>query len=666
MYKLRFRQVHLDFHTSPDIPEIGVKFDKKQWQDRLKKAHVNSITCFSSCHHGMSYHPTKVGMMHPNLKFNLLRAQMDASKEINVNVPVYMTAGVNNYAAAIHPEWREINSDGTYAGWVKSPLKPGFMKMCFNTPYLDYLCDMIRETVSMFPEANGIFLDIISQGPCCCPWCLKSMYREGFDPQLEADRIAHARKVLLNYYKRTFEAVRSVDPKMPIFHNSGDIRIGDHEILPYFSHLELESLPTGGWGYDHYPMSAAYSRNLGLDFLGMTGKFHKTWGEFGGFKHPNALRYECAAMIANNSKCSVGDQLHPSGELDESTYEIIGEAYSHVEQCEPWCTDAESAAEIAVVADENTEHKQNSNVGASRLLLELHLPFDFVDSGMEFGKYKCLVVANETELTETLQLKLKMFLSNGGKVVFAGDSLFDKETGKPVFDIGAEFGARSPFCPDFVKCADDMVSFVKTPFVMRMPSRRMKVTTGHSLGKVYDPYFNRDVRHFCSHQYTPYETTPSGYDAAVISGNILYFAHPVFSLYRATGAVVLQKYVEKALELFLGDSRQVISENFPSTGRVTLMHQPAEKRHILHVLYANTILRGGDQELINFQHDATPTEVIEELLPLRNVSFTVRVPGPVTSVTREPEGTPIPFEYQDGKLRFSIDEFTCHTMVVIR
>ena len=59
MYKLRFRQVHLDFHTSPMIPGIGEKFDKKVWQERLKAAHVDSITCFSLCHHGMSYHPTK-------------------------------------------------------------------------------------------------------------------------------------------------------------------------------------------------------------------------------------------------------------------------------------------------------------------------------------------------------------------------------------------------------------------------------------------------------------------------------------------------------------------------------------------------------------------------------------------------------------------------------
>ena len=147
MKELRFRQVHLDFHTSPLIPGIGAKFDRKQWQEALKKAHVDSITCFSSCHHGWSYHPTKVGKMHPGLDFNLLRAQMDACHEINVNVPIYLTGGVNNLAAEAHPEWREITAQGELGGWVSSPIRPGFRKLCFNTPYLDYLCRMIEEAV---------------------------------------------------------------------------------------------------------------------------------------------------------------------------------------------------------------------------------------------------------------------------------------------------------------------------------------------------------------------------------------------------------------------------------------------------------------------------------------------------------------------------------------
>lgn len=58
----------------------------------------------------------------------------------------------------------------------------------------------------------------------------------------------------------------------------------------------------------------------------MTGKFHLSWGEFGGFKHPNALRYEAALSLANGAGCSVGDQMHPYGFLDDATYELIGKA----------------------------------------------------------------------------------------------------------------------------------------------------------------------------------------------------------------------------------------------------------------------------------------------------------------------------------------------------
>ena len=43
---MRFRQVHLDFHTSEFIENIGEKFDKKEFQDALIAGHVDSITLF--------------------------------------------------------------------------------------------------------------------------------------------------------------------------------------------------------------------------------------------------------------------------------------------------------------------------------------------------------------------------------------------------------------------------------------------------------------------------------------------------------------------------------------------------------------------------------------------------------------------------------------------
>src|SRR5690242_3115984 len=57
---LRFRQVHLDFHTSPLIPDVGRDFDAEAFADSVQAGHIDSITCFAKCHHGMSYYPTKV------------------------------------------------------------------------------------------------------------------------------------------------------------------------------------------------------------------------------------------------------------------------------------------------------------------------------------------------------------------------------------------------------------------------------------------------------------------------------------------------------------------------------------------------------------------------------------------------------------------------------
>ena len=671
MEKLRFRQVHLDFHTSEHISGIGAKFDKKQWQDKLREARVNSITCFSLCHHGWSYHPTKVGRMHPHLNFNLLRAQMDACKEIDINVPVYLSAGLNSVAWHEHPEWYEVDATGKSG----SPLRAEFRKLCFNSPYLDYLCELIGEATEMFPEADGIFLDIVCQRQCCCKWCMADMRKAGLDPENESDRIAFSEQTLLKYYSRATEAARLHDPAMRIFHNSGHIQCGRTGILKYFSHLELESLPTGGWGYDHYPLSAAYARKLNLDFLGMTGKFHTTWGEFGGLKHPNALRYECAAMLANGSKCSIGDQLHPNGQLDYSTYQIIGDAYREVEAKEPWCDDVISAAAAAILSSTAVNGRSGrgagesySETGASRLLLEGHIHFDMIDQNMDFNVYNVLVLPDDIPVNPELQVKLETFLSNGGRLIMSGSSGLKSDGSGFAFDIGATHHGVSPFQPDYLLPAPEICpDFVKTPVVMYHPSQRIKVTGGWSPGQIFDPYFNRTYQHFCSHQHAPCQEQASGFDAGVMTGSILYFAHPVFTIYRAYGAVVYKEYILNAIKRFLVEKIQ-LRTNLPSQGRVTLMEQPSQNRYILHLLYANTVLRGGGMEHYSspYIRPSKAVEVVEELNPVHDVKVDIKTARPVRRVTLEPQGRELPFEtLPGGRIAIEVGSFTCHQMVVM-
>ena len=106
------RQVHLDFHTSEFIPGIGEKFNKKQFQEALKIGHLNQINIFAKCHHSWSYYPTKIGNQHPNLKFDLLGAEIEACHEIGVKCPIYFTVGWSAHDAETHPEWCAREKDG--------------------------------------------------------------------------------------------------------------------------------------------------------------------------------------------------------------------------------------------------------------------------------------------------------------------------------------------------------------------------------------------------------------------------------------------------------------------------------------------------------------------------------------------------------------------------
>ena len=103
------RCVHLDFHTSPDIDGIGEGFDKEKFTRVIRDADVELVTVFAKCHHGYTYYPSKVGQMHPGLKFNLLKEEIEAIHAAGAKAPIYITAGWSKKDADEHPEWHQID-----------------------------------------------------------------------------------------------------------------------------------------------------------------------------------------------------------------------------------------------------------------------------------------------------------------------------------------------------------------------------------------------------------------------------------------------------------------------------------------------------------------------------------------------------------------------------
>lgn len=652
---MNFRQVHLDFHTSEKIDGIGADFSKEQFQQALKEGHVNSITVFSKCHHGWAYHPSDANQMHPNLKFDLLGSQIEAAHEIGVKTPVYLSAGLDEKIARTRPEWLMRTKDGA-SYWCGFNI-PNYHPLCLNTPYLDYLLAQIKEVCERY-DADGIFLDIVGVKKCYCAKCRKELEDQGKDPFDDKNAIELGEKVYANYTRRVRETIDSVKPGLPVFHNGGHIRHGRRDLAFMDTHLELESLPTGGWGYDHFPLSARYVQGLGMEFLGMTGKFHSTWGEFGGFKHKNALRYEAALSAANGAKISVGDQMHPRGFMDMATYKTIGAAYKEIEEKEPWLDNVTSVAQVALLSPEAIANEAGIEIekcsltssGAARMLLEGKYMFDVIDAENDYSKYDVIILGDNAKLCGRLKAKVDEFVKNGGKLLITGTSALD-ENNEFLYDVGAKYIGESEYNPTYLKVDGlNLNNLFDTSYVMYSKASRVECT-GTEIAKLEDPYFNRTHMHFCSHFHAPDSGVSRG--SGVTEGkNGIYIAWEIFDEYATKGSLILKEIVLHALDRLLGDKKIFVS-NLGAQAVVTLMRQKDENRYVNHLLYASPVKRGEK------------VEVIEDILPIYDTDVTLTVDEKIKKVYLAPQGKEIEFKQEGNKVSYSVDKFECHQMVVL-
>ena len=662
---MRFRQVHLDFHTSELIEGVGARFDARTFAQAFRDAHVDSVTVFSKCHHGVSYHPTEIGRMHPGLDFDLLRAQIDALHASGIKAPVYLSATWDEHAARMHPEWRTVSPEGCLPQSRQEPT--GWSYLDFASPYLEYLCRQVAEVMVRYPDGDGIFIDIAFQLPSISVHAKSAMEEAGLDWTDAADRARHTARITEIFRERITDTVHGYDPKKPVFFNSGHIRRGSREqIRRFYSHLELESLPTAGWGYDHFPLSARYVDPLGVPFLGMTGKFHFTWGEVGGYKRPEAMLYECGTMLAHGGACSIGDHLHPSGAIDPATMRVIAPAYEWVEKCEPFSVGSTNRAEIAVLSLEaltppsevgTPERHCLPDEGASRVLLEAGFTFDMIDAESNLSPYRLLIVPDAVPINERMKLRIEAFAEKGGRVLLTGRSGID-ETNGFVFDVGATWHGTSPMSGgDYLLPVPELqADGIDQPMFMYRPSEQIMVTDGASLGVVHEPYFDRTPRHFSGHIQAPARLEPTGYSAGVEKGAFTYFAHPIFSCYQQVGAVRMLEVAEKLIGRALGQARMV-ETSLPRAGRVTVRRQEAENRDIVHLLYATPIIRGS---LWNAN-----IEPIQDIPPLSNTSVTLETRGPVAAVREAPSGAPLAFAEENGRVSFTLPTFTAVALVEI-
>jgi len=653
---LPFRQIHLDFHTGPAIPDVGRDFNAREFARTMKRAHVNSVTVFAKCHHGHLYYNTPRPERHPGLQrgLDLLRGQVDALHAAGIRAPIYISVQCDEYAANTHPEWvaRKVNSG--QVKWGDNVFAPGWQIMDMASPYQDYLAEQTAEVLKRFKPVDGVFFDMCWDQPSTTKYFMAGMRRAGLNPESEADRNQHARQVALDYMRRFYRLVKGASRDATVFFNSRPL-FNLAEDIAYLTHTEIEALATGGWGYMYFPKNVRFCRTFPKPYMGMTARFHKSWADFGGLKPYAALEYETSQMMAHGAQCSVGDQLHPRGTLDKGAYELIGQAYARVADREPWLTGARSVAQIGLFQMpsgvlSSTQSTSGTDEGATRLLTQLRHQFDVVGEASDLEHYELLVLPDAIPVNARLAKRLRAYIKQGGKLLATGTSGLSADGTQSLLpELGIKPLGTSPFTTTYIRFGKAIAPGVPaSDHVMYERGIRVTAQTGTQvLAKIVEPYFERTWDHFSSHNQTPGDKL-SRYAAATVRGRVAYISYPIFSAFATHGNYPYRLLVQQVLDQLLPEPLLRVAA--PTSTEVTVMQQ--NRRTIVH--------------LLNYcpERRTKTIDIIEDIVPLANVPVSLKFVKRPKVVYLAPTREGLIFDIRGDRVDVVVPEVRGHAMLV--
>jgi hypothetical protein len=576
----RQRQIHLDYHTSPWIADTGTAFDPDAFADQLEAAHVNSVTVFAKCHHGQCYYPTKTGVQHPALDGrDMLGEQLEALKKRGIRCPLYTTVVWEEDVAQRFPEWRQLMKNGSFAEWREATdrqtVQPGYWKFndFLNPDYQDYFEAHLRELLDRY-ECDGFFIDILfyHQQGTWSDACRK--LREELNIWTD-DHEAYYRiewEAQRRFMEKFNAIIHGLQPGAHVFYNQQnfsfiDSSVGFGSMSKLQSQLEVESLPSGFWGYQHFPRLARQAFAMGRPWLGMTGRFQRQWGDFGGIKPVAALEYECFRAQAMGGGCSVGDQMLPRGELDSASYRLIGEVYQQVEAAEPFYEGSTAVPDVAILhpGHPSIAHEQSDLTleGAVLMCEEAHYDCAVVNDSADLTGYKLLILPDTVVVTESLKKRLTAYLEAGGKLIASYRSGFLEDGADLFAAYGRTAEGETLDYPTYWR-GRDVLGPEWTDSDRVFYQAGMQYAFADSWEILVDrvpPYFRRSDYRFCSHFQTPAGPDVSAYPAAATNGPIAIFSDPIFREYRKAGSVFLRKIWGSVMERMIG--RPLIGAGLP-------------------------------------------------------------------------------------------------------
>lgn len=638
-----YRHIHFDFHTMPGIDDFNREWDAAAFAQRLAEANVDHINFPAACNLGFSYYKTSVGISYPGMKGDMLRDILKECHARQIGVNAYINVGLMHEQARLHPEWCRIDKEGRLLRGDRV-YNNFFRTMCYNSKgYHDYLISVIQEICQY--DIDGLFCDCMHFFPCHCTACTEDMLRQGIDIEDENAVKGFSREVM----RRVCEEIKTiVGPERYLYFNG----MPCYEYRDLDTHIELECLPSGEWGYDYMWLNAAYARTCQDTLIYMTGRFQADWGDFGGYKTKESIENDLYDGLCNNMRLSIGDHMHPAQIQEKDIYRDIGSIYDRLKRYEPYTKNAKFQADIGVLTDCTGFFGGNKTYkGLARMLAELKQDFNVIHTDMDFGNYAVLILPDHLRINKSLAEKLEAYVVAGGKLLFTGSSgLLENGTEFALPQIQASYEGKDTSNSSYFTFVTVPEGSASMCWSMYREGILMKANDSAAVrARHVRPYFNKhwDGRH--GYFYTP-PKEESGYDAAICGSSVAYICFPVFEAYFEAALREHKRLVGQLLDELLPRPLIRPLSGIPSTARVTVTG--TDTYMLLHIKVTFPEPRG--QKNIVEEHGILPS------------GAQVAVRGEFTNAYLLPDKTPVPTYIEDGYTILTLGQIVGYDMFMLQ
>jgi len=429
-----FFGLHFDLHPQKTDTSLGAYITEENIFELLDRVRPDYIQYDCKGHAGYAGYPTKIGWPSPGIVKDSLAVWRKATKERAVELFIHYSGVWDSRAIEVHPEWARLDSQGRHDTNATSVFGP----------YADeLLIPQLKEVTSAY-DLDGLWVD----GECWAAeldyspasleaWTKQTGYnaapKDESEPHWLEWKMFH-RQAFENYLNHWVDALHAFNPELQITSNWMYTTMAPKPVTARLDYLSGDYSP--GLSLDRARVEARYLASTGMPWDLMAWGFDHGKEQMWSLKRPVHLRQEAAVVLMQGGGFQVYNNPTRGGYIIPEIIDQLANVADFCRERRALSHKSRSIPQVALLLSETSLWEKMDRVfspwagefeeleGALHMLLELHYSVDILAEHQlisRLNEFPLVVIPDSPKLGPEFQEALAAYAGNGGSLLLLGE-----------------------------------------------------------------------------------------------------------------------------------------------------------------------------------------------------------------------------------------------------